>query len=255
MRFERGRLKPDTTYSRCRPPLARASARRLDSEWLARSGAHAIEHDRSDAIGQGTQLDLADAEYRGESFKSPQYYSLRGTWISKAHPWLGIEGEWIHAKVYAEVDGNVHARGTLRGATLDATVPLSSIVQRLSMSHGLNFILANVALRHGLGAEGPGGMHRIVAVVRAGAGPTMPHAESQINGVYVEQYESGGLGVQAGGGLEFSLWHGLGALAEYKFTTASPVIEGVRRRGQDSVAHSPLRVWIEVRFLTFRISS
>jgi lipid A oxidase len=226
MRFERGPAKAGHYVLALVVLLWPAQAR---ADWIL-SGLLGQAHTQSSTIGltlsgQGTQLDLADAEYRGESFKSPQYYSLRGTWISKAHPWLGIEGEWIHAKVYAEVDGNVHARGTLRGATLEATVPLSSIVQRLSMSHGLNFILANVALRHGLGAEGPGGMHRIVAVVRAGAGPTMPHAESQINGVYVEQYESGGLGVQAGGGLEFSLWHGLGALAEYKFTTASPVIE------------------------------
>ena len=199
------------------------------ADWIL-SGLLGQAHTQSSTIGltlsgPATQLDLADAEYRGESFRSPQYYALRGAWISKAHPWLGIEGEWIHAKVYAEVDGDVHARGTLRGAPIDATVPLSSIVQRLSMSHGLNFILANVALRHGLGAEGPAGTHRIIAVVRAGAGPTMPHAESQIGGVYVEQYESGGLGVQAGGGLEFSLWRGVGAVAEYKFTTAAPVIE------------------------------
>ena len=43
--------------------------------------------------------------------------------------------------------------------------------------------------------------------------------------MYFEQYESGGLGVQVGGGLEFSIWRGLGALGEYKFTWASPNIE------------------------------
>jgi hypothetical protein len=199
------------------------------ADWIL-SGFLGQAHTHSSTIdltlsAQSTKLELADAEYRGESFQSPQYYGLRATWISKTHPWLGIEGEWIHAKVYAEVDRDVYARGTLRGAPIDAVVPLLSIVQRLSMSHGLNFILANVAVRHGLGPEDPDGSHRIVAVIRAGAGPTMPHAESQIGDAYFEQYEGGGLGVQAGGGLEFSLWRGVGALAEYKFTTASPVIE------------------------------
>src|SRR5262249_19556745 len=83
---------------------------------------------------QGTQLQLVDVEYRGESFRSPQYYGVRGTWVPKSHRWMGIEGEWIHAKVYAQVDRDVQAQGTLRGAPIDAVVPLSSIVNRVSMS-------------------------------------------------------------------------------------------------------------------------
>jgi hypothetical protein len=174
---------------------------------------------------QGTELTLADVQYRGESFQSPQYYGLRATWIPKRVRRIGIEGEWIHAKVYAHVDRSVHARGTLRGLPMDATIPLSSVVSRVSMSHGLNFILVNVSARHGFGAVDATGAHRLTGVVRAGGGPTLPHAESQIDEVYLEQYESGGLGVQVGGGLEFSLWRGLGALGEYKFTWASPEID------------------------------
>jgi lipid A oxidase len=173
---------------------------------------------------QGTQVTLHGVDYRGHSFQSPQYYGLRGTWFPKGR-WIGFEGEWIHAKVYAEVEGDVHANGTLRGAPIDAAIALSSIVNRISMSHGLNFILANVSARHGFGAVDANGDHRLVGVVRAGAGPTLPHAESQIDNVYFEQYEGGGLGVQVGGGIELSVWRGLGAIVEYKFTWASPDIE------------------------------
>ena len=173
---------------------------------------------------QATRLDLTGVDYRGESFRSPQYYGLRVTWSPDAHPWLGVEGEWIHAKVFAEVDRAVHMRGTLRGAPVDATVPMSSLVQRLAMSHGLNFILANLALRHGLGPVDARGARRVVAVVRGGAGPMRPHAESHVDHVAREQYENGGFGAQVAGGLELSLWRGLGALGEYKFTWASPEI-------------------------------
>jgi hypothetical protein len=93
------------------------------------------------------------------------------------------------------------------------------------MSHGLNFILLNVAARRGLGPAAASGAHRIVGVVRVGAGPTMPHAESLLDNVTMEQYEGGGLGVQVGGGIELSLGHGVGALGEYKFTDASPEID------------------------------
>jgi opacity protein-like surface antigen len=174
---------------------------------------------------QGTQLQLAGVEYRGESFRSPQYYGVRATKIFAAHQWLGIEGEWIHAKVYAQVDRDVRATGTRYGAPISADVRLSSVVQRLSMSHGLNFILVNVAARRGFSPTNASGVHRIVGVVRAGAGPTMPHAESHLDNVTMQQYEGGGLGVQVGGGIEIALGHGVGALGEYKFTNASPEID------------------------------
>jgi hypothetical protein len=175
--------------------------------------------------GQATELDIAGAEYRGESFRSPQYYGVRVTWIPDAHRWMGIEGEWIHAKVFTEVDRVVHVQGTLRGVPIDAAVPLSSLVQRLAMSHGLNFILANLAVRRGFGPVDAQGAHRIVTVVRAGAGPMRPHAESHVDHVARDQYENGGLGIQVGGGLELALWRGFGALGEYKFTWASPEID------------------------------
>ena len=174
---------------------------------------------------QATRLEMTGVHYRGESFRSPQYYGVRVTWSPDPHRWLGIEGEWIHAKVFADVDRIVQMKGTLRGVPVDSPAPLSSLVQRLAMSHGLNFILANVAMRHGLGPVDTRGIHRVVAVVRAGAGPTRPHAESHVDHIAQDQYENGGLGAQVGGGLECSLWRGLGALGEYKFTWASPVIE------------------------------
>jgi hypothetical protein len=174
---------------------------------------------------QSTQLRLEDVDYRGESFRSPHYYGVRATWTPEAHRWLGIEGEWIHAKVYAEADRRVHVVGTLRGAPIDAVVPLSSIAQRLSMSHGLNFILANVSARRAFGPTKADGSPRVVGVVRGGVGPTMPHAESQLDNAYVEQYEGGGIGTQIGGGIELALWRHIGALGEYKFTWASPEID------------------------------
>lgn len=194
------------------------------------SGFLGVAKTRSSTIdlslpSQGTQLQLGGVQYRGESFQSPQYYVLRVTKTFDRPRWLGIEGEWIHAKVFAEVERTVHVTGTLRGAPVDASMPLSSIARRLSMSHGLNFILANVAARRGFGPANSSGVHRVVGVVRAGAGPTMPHAESHLDNVTMEQYESGGLAIQIGGGIELSLGHGLGAVGEYKFTDASPEID------------------------------
>jgi hypothetical protein len=172
-----------------------------------------------------TEIDLIDLHYRSESFKTPPYYGYRLTWIPAGHPGIGIEAEFIHAKVFAETERLVRVRGTLDGAAIDQPIQLSSVVQNLAMSHGLNFVFANLALRHGIGEADSRGNHRLTTVLRAGAGPTVPHAESTIEGVAREQYESGGIGVQAGAAIEAALGAGLRGFAEYKFTWASPHID------------------------------
>ncbi len=173
-----------------------------------------------------TAVEIAGVEYRAESFTSPQYYGYRVAWVPDQHRWIGIEVEVIHAKVYAEVDRSVRIQGTLRGADVDASVPLSSVVQRLAMSHGLNFILVNVALRRELGPVDSRDVARFVVVVRAGAGPTVAHAESTIDHVANrDEYQSGGLGTQVAGGIEATVWRRLAVLGEYKFTWASPQLD------------------------------
>ena len=172
-----------------------------------------------------TAVEIAGVEYRAESLTSPQYYGYRVTWVPDRHRWIGLEAELIHAKVYAETDRAVRFLGTLRGVEVDAVLPLSSVVQRLAMSHGLNFILANVVLRRELGPVDARGMHRFVVVARAGAGPTVAHAESAVEHVNSEHYEAGGLGTQVAGGFEATVWRRLAVLGEYKFTWATPRLD------------------------------
>lgn len=172
-----------------------------------------------------TAVEIGGVEYRGESFRSPQYYGYRITWIPDAHSWIGVEAEFVHAKVFAEGDRLVRFKGTLNGANIDAAMPLSSVVQRLAMSHGLNFIFANVVLRRELGSVDASGTRRFAIVARVGAGPTVPHAETTVENVNRDQYESGGLGAQVAGGFEAMVWKRLALLAEYKFTTATPELE------------------------------
>ncbi len=208
----------------CLPP-------RAHSDWIASAYLGHV-WTRSSTVtltlpDRRTAVEIAGVEYRAESLTSPQYYGYRVTWVPDGHRWLGIEAEVIHAKVYAEVDRSVRIQGTLRGAEVDASLPLSSVVQRLAMSHGLNFFFANVALRRELGPVDSQGTHRFVVVARAGAGPTVAHAESTVDHVSLDQYQSGGLGTQVAGGLEATVWRRLAVLGEYKFTWVSPQLDVV----------------------------
>lgn len=224
MRFSRGAVRAAAVAAALLLPPSSARADWILGGYLGHAATLASTV-RFDLPGRQTTLDAGGVTYRGESFQFPLYYGYRVMWVPEAHPWIGFEYEFIHAKVHAETERVVRLRGTLRGAPVDGSMPLSAVARRLAMSHGLNFILGNVAVRRAFGPAAAGGTPRFVAVARAGAGPTLPHAESTIDGVDREQYERGGLGMQAAGGLEVALWRNLAAVGEYKWTWATPTID------------------------------
>ena len=94
---------------------------------------------------------------------------------------------------------------------------MGDILESFSISHGLNFVLVNVVTRRALARHAaPDG--RVVLVGRAGLGPTVPHAESQIDGAVQEGYELGALGLHVAAGVDVRLGRRLSAIAEYKLT-------------------------------------
>jgi len=163
--------------------------REAAAQWygVATMGANAtapadILIDRSAAR---TTLTFHDVEFESRSFNSPPYYGARlGRLFGPDRRW-GLELEFIHAKVIALTAAPYRVSGTANNIAIDTTVPMNILVERYAMTHGLNFALINVVSRTPLG-EGP-----LTFVARAGAGATIPHAESHIGGAVLEQYEFG----------------------------------------------------------------
>jgi hypothetical protein len=166
----------------------------------------------------GTDVTFGDLRFEGRSFQGPLYYGARGGYFFPNLPSLGVEAELIHMKVYSDPSQVVRALGVHRGAPIAGELPLGSIVQGYSISHGANFLLFNVVGRHGFGRDAGRPDGRLVVSGRFGAGPTIPHTESTIDGERREQYELGRLGWQLAAGAEVQLWRGLYALGEYKLT-------------------------------------
>lgn len=166
----------------------------------------------------GTRLTFRDVHFDGRSSDPPLYYGLRGGYFFRHQPSVGVEAEFIHLKVYSDPARRVRTAGVLRGARFDAELPLGDIVQRYSISHGVNLLIFNIAARRFFTAADETGRPRFILTARAGAGPTTPHTESTIEGVSQEQYEFGRVGFQAAGGAEVRLVGKLYALGEYKFT-------------------------------------
>ncbi|HSL22021.1 MAG TPA: hypothetical protein VK886_10835 [Vicinamibacterales bacterium] len=190
---------------------------RCEGQWVAGVYAGAMHTTPAEIkIAQPavtSALTFPDVPFRGESWDPPIYYGYRLGHALPGVPWLFLEGEFIHGKVFAR--GSEAGRGAgVRNGVAVGDVQFAAVVQGFSMSHGLNFILINAAVRRPL----PGG--RVTVVGRGGAGPLLPHAETEVEGRSREGYELAGAGLQASGGVELRMWRRLSVLADYKWTRA-----------------------------------
>jgi opacity protein-like surface antigen len=158
----------------------------------------------------GSNLRIDSVDYDGQGWNHPVYYGYRASRFLKNKSHIGVELEFTHAKAIADVAQIVSIDG--------ADVPLSTVMQRLELSHGLNFALANIAFRRPLALTGPA--HRLLLIARAGGGVTIPHVETVFEGVRKNGYQYGGPAWQVGGGLEYRIVAGLLAVADLRFTTA-----------------------------------
>lgn len=167
---------------------------------------------------RGNNLTFKDVQFKSKSFESPIYYGFRIGYFLPPLPYLGIEAEFIHLKVYSDPEQQVRATGIYHGVPINRKLPLGEIVQQYSISHGANLLLFNIAGRYAVkkGTDSPKGL--VIFTARFGLGPSIPHTESTIDGQSKGQYETGRLAWQLGASVEFKLWQGFYALAEYKFT-------------------------------------
>jgi lipid A oxidase len=193
----------------------------IDVEWVLAAYLGAA-HTQSAPISivqptLGTAVAFERVAYEDHSFAQPVYYGYRVSYFPSSAAPFGIEAEMIHLKVYAQTSRITYASGTHRHRTLNTAVPISDVVQRFSISHGLNLLLANMAVRRTIlhrGNREP----RVQVIARLGAGPTFPHPETTVDGVSHEGYELGAIAFQASGGVELRLSSGLAIGGEYKFT-------------------------------------
>jgi opacity protein-like surface antigen len=172
----------------------------------------------------GTSLQFSDVSFVARPFTSPQYYGVRVGRMLGRRRRVGVEFEWMHPKVYADTSRVVHVVGRSGGTTVDTTARMDTFVQRYNMSHGMNFVLANVVGRMPLAADSAGFVSRVALTGRIGIAQMLPHAESTVGGLSRDQYQRAGIGFQVAGGVDVRLAGRLSATLEYKFGHARPEI-------------------------------
>lgn len=171
-----------------------------------------------------TAVTLERVRFDDASFEPPLYYGGRLTRFFTDVPWLGVETEFIHAKAISRPTSTTRLRGRLEGVAVDADRPLNTVVQRLALSHGLNFLLANAVLRVRPGGGDPR-QARVLLTGRVGVGPTLPHLEADVNDARVDEYRRGRLAWQAAAGAEWRIADRLLLVGELKWTRTRQRLE------------------------------
>jgi hypothetical protein len=157
----------------------------------------------------GDAIRIGPIAYQSQPFKDPIYYGWRIAYFPSGARWLGVGIEFTHNKAIADVNQPVDIDG--------APAQLSDVLQRLEMSNGLNFTFANAFLRRPIAIGGT--PDRVSLMAYGGLGASIPHVETIFADEQTFEYQIGGLGWQAGGGVEWRLVKGVSAIADYRLTS------------------------------------
>lgn len=190
-----------------------------------------------------TDLTFHDVEYHDDSFKTPLYYGLGVSYFPPGSPHLGLETEFIHAKIDSDDQQLVYTSGMRAGRPVNSELRLGEIVQGFSMSHGMNFLFFNLVGRIGILKNR--GSDRVGLYGRAGIGPMIPHSESVIEGESKAQYELHGPAFQLAAGSEIDVWKKLDLLFEYKYTFVNA--KGIK------IAHGSAETRLKTSHLVFGV--
>jgi lipid A oxidase len=190
-----------------------------DADWLlsayiggARTAANTLSINGADV-----DFRISEVAYEGQSWRSPIYYGwrLRHTWDGR--PNVGMEVEFTHAKAIADVTLVV---SIAHDGVVDRA-PLSTIVSRFELSHGLNLALANVVFVHTL----PSSHGRVAIVARGGAGVAIPHIEVKMGHTSHDEYQLAGLAAAVGAGAELRLWRHVHAVTDVRLSFARTTLD------------------------------
>jgi lipid A oxidase len=168
----------------------------------------------------GTDLIFRDVSYRSKDFDTPPYYGARLSYFPPAITHWGFGVEFVHAKLYLNTDETVHVTGTRNRSPVNDYERVGDTIEGFDLSHGLNFLTADVIYRWFLAERSEKLLGRLQPYAGAGIGAVVPHVESSIGGVHFGQYQWHGPGVQGFVGINLDLARHWSVFLEYKLSYA-----------------------------------
>lgn len=176
---------------------------------------------QADPAAGNTNLTFSDVAWEDNSLSGPsaRYTDVRFGYFFKSRPWLGVSVDFLHFKVFAEVHEPVRVRGVHQGVPIDTVQPMDAIVERYTVTNGVNLLPVSFLVRKRLKRSDRYPHGRVQPYTGFGAGPTLIYTRSTVNGwSRGGPYELGTVGVQALGGVQLHVGRSWDVFFEYKRT-------------------------------------
>jgi lipid A oxidase len=173
-----------------------------------------------------TRLKYDKVHWDEEPYKGPIYYGFKAVYWPSPTATIGYNFDFIHYKVYADVDRTTRVTGTLNGNPYNQTETIRNTLNRFSISHGVNLMTLGVVARKPMQISERFPSGRLQPYGGVGLGIVINHPENRINdGFFFEKYQWGGFGWQIYLGAEYRVNSKWGVFAEYKYTDYEPTVD------------------------------
>ncbi len=179
-----------------------------------------LEVRQSDPSGD-TNLTLHDVEWEDNSLSGPsaRYTGVRIGYFFAGRPWLGLAFDFLHYKVFAEVQRDVRISGVNQGVAIDEVAPMETVVQRYDVANGVNLLPFTIIARHRGQRDERYTNGRVQLYGGLGVGPTLLYTQSSVHGrTRGGPYEFGNPVVQLVGGVQFHVSRSWDVFFESKYT-------------------------------------
>jgi len=173
--------------------------------------------------GDDTRLTIRDVEWEDNSLSGPsaRYTDVRFGYFFLRKPWLGVAVDFLHFKIFAEVEDELRISGVSEGVEIPpgTVAPMSTYVQRYIVGNGVNFLPVSLLFRHRARQSERYPHGRIQPYAGLGVGPTLLYTQSTVHGKQRGgPYEFGNAGFVLVAGTQFHVSRRWDLFFEYKRT-------------------------------------
>lgn len=193
---------------------------------------------------KGTDITLHKVRWGIRSFEPTIYYALEAGQFAANKPRLGWALDLTHNKAIAHVRDSVAVSGMWKGSAVSNTVPMSTYVQKLRYTNGIN-ILSALGIYRGAGPEA-----RFQPFVAGGPSYYILWSRNYVDGIEsATDYRKAGLGWLARTGFRYKLSRALSVQATLTYTDGP----GPVRTAENGFLSTPLRSWHEAAGLVWKL--
>ncbi len=175
----------------------------------------------------GTDATFQNVHWKGHPFQGSRYYGYRVMTYLPRQPRLGVGLDFVHYKVYAQVDQERRVTGTWQGEPIDTIAPIRDRVQEFRITNGVNAITLTVNYRLQLDRSRAFPAGRLQPYVGGGPSYYLLFPINRVNNKSNRQhgYQSSGFGYMMQAGVRYSVLPNGSVFLETRFNRGDAKVE------------------------------